>query len=160
MRIMRVAGHVPGAISAPFDRTGPLAPRIARAGLVLFIGLAVFAGVTFASSPVHDSGLWDPGLVRLLRAMAVIKAAMAAVVIAGIFWRLGVGAAPLAFAAYLAVSAALASGPILIWGMTHLVLGALLTHAGLFAGLVLLFQDPATTRQLTAMIAARRRARG
>lgn len=59
--------------------------------------------------------------------------------------------------AYMAAGAAASAGPVLIWGMVHLGLGALLLHAGLFAALVLLWRDPAVAAELGAMVAERRR---
>ncbi len=91
--------------------------------------------------------------------MAVIKAGMASGVIAVLFWRLGLAIGPLALSAYALVSAAMASGPVLVWGMSHLVLGAVLLHAGLLAGVLMLWRDPATTARLKALIAARSQAR-
>jgi hypothetical protein len=40
--------------------------------------------------------------------------------------------------------------------MTNLVLGAVLLHAGLLLGALLLWRDPATTHRLKALITARR----
>jgi hypothetical protein len=136
-----------------------MSPVAARGLLALVVVIAILAAAALAGSSPHAVGAGDPALTRLLRAMAVIKAGVAAGVIAGVFWRLGVAIRPLSLAAYAVVSAAMASGPILIWGMTHLVLGAILLHAGLLASLVLLWRDPVTTRRLQAFIARRRLAR-
>jgi hypothetical protein len=83
-----------------------------------------------------------PGLTYLLRAMALVKVAMAA------------GMA----AAYALACAGMAAGPGLIWQMTHVRMGALLLHTGLFAALILLWRDPAMGAWLSTMVAARRAA--
>jgi hypothetical protein len=99
-------------------------------------------------------------LTRLLRAMAAIKAAMAIAVATAVVWRLG---SPIVWpwlAAYVTAGVAMAAGPGLIWDMVHLQSGAVLLHAGLIATLVMLWRDPAVGRRLSALIAARRAARG
>jgi hypothetical protein len=148
----------PAAAAARLDRASIVGPGPARAVLTLVLLLALLVAAAYAGPSAH-AALGDPALMRLLRAMAVIKAGMAAAVIAAVFWRLGVAATPLALAGYAAVCAAMASGPLLIWGMAHVVLGALVLHAGLLAGALLLWRDPATTARLKALIAARRLAR-
>ena len=152
---MDAAGLLSDMATARRERAELIAPGAARAGLALVVLIAGLATAAFVASSPHAAGGADPALTRLLRAMAVIKAGMAAGVIAVVFWRLGVGVKPIVLGAYSVVSAAMASGPILIWGMTHLVLGAVLLHAGLVAGAIMLWRDPATTARLKALIAAR-----
>ncbi len=156
---MDAAGPLPRALSARQDRVAAIAPGVARSLLALVLFVTLLASAALVASSSHASLNADPALTRLLRAMAVIKAGMAAGVIAAVFWRLGVGVTPFALGAYAVVSVAMASGPVLIWGMTHLVLGALLLHAGLLVGAIMLWRDPSTTRRLQALIAARRLAR-
>lgn len=107
-------------------------------------------------------GLWDTSaadtaqavsragadLTRLLRFMAVVKAAMATGALAALWWRLGVVASPVRLSVYLATAAAMGAGPGLIWAMAHVAWGALLLHGGLFAALVLLWRDPAVGMRL------------
>jgi hypothetical protein len=153
---MDAAAPLLTTMTARQDRIAGRAPHAARVVLALVVLGAVLASVAVAATYPHAARAADPALTLLLRAMAVIKAGMAAGVIAAIFWRLGVAATPVAVAAYAAVSAAMASGPILIWGMTNLVFGAILLHAGLVLGVVMLWRDPATTTRLKAVVAARR----
>ncbi len=57
----------------------------------------------------------------------------------------------------------MAAGPVLIWDMAHIRSGALLLHAGLLAGGLLLWRDPVVGARLGAIVARRRamlRARG
>jgi hypothetical protein len=137
-------------------RLAVIPPHAARATLALVLLVAVLMAVAVAASSTHAASAGDPALALVLRAMAVIKAGMAAGLIAGLFWRLGVGVGPLALGAYAVAAAAMAAGPVLIWGMTHLVLGAVLLHGGLLACALMLWRDPATTRRLKALVAARR----
>lgn len=113
-------------------------------------------------------GLWDTSaadsaqavagagadLARLLRFMAVIKAAMALGALAAIWWRLGLAASSVRLSVYLATAAAMGAGPGLIWAMAHVAWGALLLHGGLFAALILLWRDPAVGTRLAEMAAA------
>jgi len=141
------------------DDAGVRAPFAARAILASVLLVAVLSAAAVARSSAHAGGVEDPALTLLLRAMAVIKAGMAAGVIAGVFWRLGVGCTPLLLTGYAVAAAAMASGPVLIWGMTHLILGAVLLHGGLLVGALMLWRDPATTHRLKALIWTRRLAR-
>jgi hypothetical protein len=95
-------------------------------------------------------------LTRLLRMMAVLKAAMAAGMSAIVFWRLGLAVTLLRLAGYAATCGAMAAGPFLIWNMTHVVAGAMLLHGGLLAAIVLFWRDPAVAGRLAAMMARRR----
>ncbi len=57
----------------------------------------------------------------------------------------------------------MAAGPVLIWEMAHVRLGALLLHGGFLAGALLLWRDPTVGARLGDMVARRRatlRARG
>jgi hypothetical protein len=88
--------------------------------------------------------------------MAVLKAAMAAGLVAAVVWRLGSAAGPVWFGLYALACAAMAAGPALIWNMDAVGPGALLLHGGLVAAVVLLWRDKAVSALLSAMIAARR----
>lgn len=153
---MDVAGPIPRPSSASVRGAAPLAPVFARGVIVLAISIAILASVLVITAAPHTAATGDPALTRLLRAMALIKAGMAAGVVGAIFWRLGAVASPLALVAYAVASAAMASGPVLIWGMTNLVSGALLLHVGLVMGVLVLWRDPATTERLKTLIATRR----
>ncbi len=94
--------------------------------------------------------------MRLLRGMAAIKLLMAALVCAGVAWRLGDGAGLSWLLAYACACAAMAAGPGLIWDMAHLSAGAALLHGGLLAGVLLLWRDKATGQRLGPLVPARR----
>lgn len=135
-----------------------LSPAGARLLLVLLAAAAFLAG-WFATSG-HDAARAAAAaggdLTRLLRAMALLKAMMAAGLIAAVLWRLGSAAGPAWFALYALACAAMAAGPALIWNMDAVGLGALLLHGGLVAAAVLLWRDKAVAARLSAMIARRR----
>jgi hypothetical protein len=99
-----------------------------------------------------------PGLTRLLRGMAAIKAMMALASLGAVDWRLRSPASTGWVAAYAIAGAAMAAGPGLIWAIAPLTAGAALLHAGLTATLILLWRDPAVSRGLSGLIAARRAA--
>ncbi len=133
-----------------------LSPKWSRTCLGVVIALGVIGSWLLVAATPQAAATADPALTRLLRAMAMIKTGMAASLLAGVFWRLGAAVSSVRLAAYALASAAMVSGPVLIWGMTSLLLGALLLHGGLIAGAVLLWQDPATAGRLQTLIARRR----
>jgi hypothetical protein len=152
------------AVSTPSQAasrpTAALSPGAARAVLAAAI-LAAVASAVLATGPeaaaraVAASGA---DLTRLLRAMALLKAAMAAGLIAAAVWRLGAAVTLPWLAAYAAACAAMAAGPVLIWDMAHVGIGAALLHGGLLAMVLLLWRDPAVGARLSAIIATRRAA--
>jgi len=143
--------------TAPAD-TSTLSPAIARALLVLVTAASVVAGllVTGTAAAASAIGLAGADLTHLLRAMALLKVAMAAGMAAAVLWRFGSPVTLAWWAAYALACAGMAAGPGLIWQMAYVRTGALLLHAGLFAALILLWRDPATAARLGTMVAARR----
>ncbi len=138
---------------------------VRRAVLVAAIvaGAAVAMLVTPAEEAAQAAQAAGPELTRLLRAMAGLKLMFAAGVVAAAYWRLVLPAATWRLASYAAAGAAMAAGPVLIWEMVHIRLGALLLHGGLLAAALLLWRDPAVGARLGAIVAKRRallRARG
>ena len=108
------------------------APRLRR-GLLAVALLAGAGWAVHAGSPAETADAVaraGSDLTRLLRCMAVLKAAMAAAALAAVWWRLALPAGAGWTVAYMAAGAAASAGPVLIWGMVHLGLGALLLHAG------------------------------
>ena len=147
--------------AAGLDRSAPrtwLSSALACRALVLAaIGIATIAGLTATDAAVADRAarLDGEGLTRLLRGMAALKAMMAIGVAAGVIWRLGSPVSPARLASYTVACAAMAAGPGLIWNIADLGVGAALLHAGLIAGLVLLWRDPETGRRLSRLVARR-----
>jgi hypothetical protein len=135
-------------------------PVLPRGLLTLVIVAAVAAGllVTGPGAVARATDAAGADLTRLLRAMAVLKSAMAAGAAAAVLWRLGAAVSWPWLGAYAAGCAAMAAGPGLIWGMAHVGLGAALLHGGLFVTCLLLWRDPAVGARLSAIVAARRAA--
>jgi hypothetical protein len=129
-------------------------PSARRAALVVAVVLAV-AVAHFATDGAASARAVaaDPELARLLRAMALIKASMAAAAawIAGRLLREPVGTG-LAAGLVLAV-ALMAAAPVLMWHVASVGAGALLFHAGMVLLLVLGW------RPAEAMLATRSRDR-
>jgi hypothetical protein len=129
----------------------------------IMTGAALAVLATSAQEAAQAAQAAGPELTRLLRAMAGLKLLFAAGLLAAVYWRLAVPASTWRLACYAAAGAAMAAGPVLIWEMAHVRLGALLLHAGLLIGALLLWRDPAIGARLGAMVATRRatlRARG
>ena len=118
------------------------------------------AGLLITAAPAQEAAVATAGadLTRLLRAMAAIKALMAAAAVAAVFWRAAVPMGVARLGACAAACAAMAAGPGLIWTMAHVGLGALLLHGGLVAAIVLLWRDPAVSARLAEIVKARRAA--
>jgi hypothetical protein len=152
------------ALSATSSASRPrgLAPAVPRAAFLFVIAAAAVAGALATGAETSARAVADSGddLTRLLRAMALIKALIAAGAAAAVLWRLAAPTAPAWFARYALTGALMAAGPGLIWGMAHVALGAVLLHAGLAATIVLLWRDPAVGRRLAEMVAERRARRG
>jgi hypothetical protein len=83
----------------------------------------------------------DAELVPLLCFMAVIKGAMALGAAALAQWRLRRVASAWVVWALVGSTGLMMSAPGLIWGLTHLVIGAVLFHAGLLVFLVAAARD-------------------
>jgi hypothetical protein len=150
----------PASSTTPLAGTSTLSPAMARALLMLVTAASVVAGLLATGTEASASAIALAGadLAHLLRAMALLKVAMAAGMAAAVLWRLGSPVTPVWWAAYALAFVGMAAGPGLIWQMAYVRTGALLLHAGLFAALILLWRDPAMGARLGAMVAARRAA--
>jgi hypothetical protein len=147
------------SIASPASSTtAPLSPAMARALLVLVTAASAAVGLLATGTETAASAIALAGsdLTHLLRAMALLKVAMAAGMAAAVLWRFGSPVKLVWWAAYALACAGMAAGPGLIWQMAYVRSGALLLHAGLFAAVILLWRDPAVGVRLGAMIAARR----
>jgi len=139
---------------APRGTSTVIEPAASRIILLLSLATAGAAGVLSAASPASSLAIVHAGadLTRLLRFMAVLKAAIAVTAAAAVFWRLGAAVSLPWLTAYGVAAAAMAAGPGVIWAMAHVGLGALLLHGGLFATILLLWRDPATAGRLSAIL--------
>lgn len=135
-----------------------LSPNVSRLLLILFVAAASVSGFLIAGKDATSLAVMNDGedLTRLLRAMAALKAFIAACAAAAVIWRLGSRVSPAWFTAYALACCAMGAGPGLIWGMAYVGTGALLLHGGLLASLLLIWRDPVVAKRLSGIIAARR----
>ena len=105
------------------------------AGCVGAVGLAVWVG-----RPEQYLAA-DPELARLLRAMALIKAALVLGAVAILLWRFGYSLAPRLAAVYLLGVWAMAGASMMVWQLSALVLSAMLFHTGGVAVLIAAWHD-------------------
>jgi hypothetical protein len=138
-----------------------LASCCARSFFVILMTGALAAASFATNASSSSSAISDAGfeLTRLLRAMALLKAMAGISASAAVLWRLGSPIGLLQFGAYALACCAMAAGPVLIWGMVHIGLGALLLHSGLLTTLILLWRDPAVASRLAAIVAMRKTSR-
>ncbi len=114
------------------------------AGMSAVLGfLATSPAATSAS--VHAAGR---ELEMLLRFMAVVKAGFALGLVSLAAWRLGFPAQPGIATAYLAACALMPAGAGLIWGLAHVVIGALLFHSGMILLIAVGWVDQETAGEL------------
>jgi hypothetical protein len=141
-------------------QAGTISPTLVRAALLLIIATALLAGFFATGGPATTAAVGHDGaaLTRLMRFMAVLKAALAVGATVAVLWRLGAAITLPWFGAYALAAAGMAAGPGLIWGMVHVGTGALLLHGGLFASILLLWRDPVVGERLGALVTARRMA--
>ncbi len=133
-------------------------PTVRRGGMLAIIAAALIAGSAATGTQATHLAILHDGaaLTRLMRFMAALKAVMVMAASAAVLWRLGAAISLPRFVAYAVTCASMAAGPGLIWEMTHIGLGALLLHGGLFATIVLVWFDPAVSARLAGIIATRR----
>lgn len=131
-----------------------LSPAWARGLFLLVIVVAAAAGILATDPSTAHTAAAEAGtdLTRLLRLMALIKAAVASAAVAAALWRLGWPVSPVRFGIYALAGATMVAGPGLIWGMAHVGLGALFLHAGLAATIILMWRDPAVCRGMDAAL--------
>lgn len=118
---------------------------------VLLVGCMLLVALPLLVMQPEKHWAQEPELLVLMKSMAVIKATIALVALAAVFWRLGHG--PLGKPIRLSYVAsiwlmALAIG--MIWQLTFIVGASLLFHAGTLMLLVTTWRDlePLATRQL------------
>jgi hypothetical protein len=117
-------------------------------------GLLATDGAATAQAIVSAGPDW----ANLLRAMAALKLLFAGAATAAVLWRLSTPISLTRWGAYTLAAAAAWAGPGLIWGLSHIVLGAFLLHVGLIGMAVLLWRDPGIGARLSEIIARRRAA--
>ena len=126
-----------------------------RVVLYAAVGAAVAAGLVAAHDPASARAAEAAGaeLTRLLRFMALTKAAFAVGALCLADWRLRRPVTPALSVAYAAMCALMVAGPGLIWSVAHVALGAVLFHAGLALLLALAWLNHASPAKPTAAAA-------
>ena len=138
-------------------RRDVLLPVASRALLLIVVATSI--AISLPSLDSDAPAIAGSDLTNLLRFMAALKGGLALVVLVAVFWRLAAPISLLRLAPYAIASGTMVAGPGLIWGMSHVGLGALLLHGGLFASVVLLWRDPATALRLRHIVAQRSKTR-
>ncbi len=145
------------SVSMPWTPSSPAMRGTLRIGMICLVLVAAAIGFAIGAwggpAAAAQAG---PDLVRLMRFMAALKALLAAGATAAVVWRLGAPVGAASFAAYAVAAVAMAAGPGLIWGMSHVVAGSVLLHGGMLATALLLWRDPGTATWLGSLITARR----
>ena len=154
MDIAATQGQASGLTSA---RVHPGSTRIA---FVLLAAGALAMGFLATDADTNARALAEAGpeLTMLLRAMAGLKAGLAAFVTAVIVWRLGSPASPQRLIAYGVAVVLMMASPGLIWTLAHVGLGAAMLHGGLLMAILLLWRDQVIGERLGRIIIARRTA--
>ena len=116
----------------------------------IVLALAVLAAVTLAAllGEPRPSILADADLTFLLRGMALIKAAIAAAVMALIYWQAGQVTSQGRFIAYVVATAVLAGTAVLVWQLAVLQATSIVFHATLLTLGVLALGDIKIRRSL------------
>jgi len=108
--------------------------RVLSYRAILFAVVAVAAVAGFVATGQDSSRraveAAGPELAHLLRMMAGLKVLLALGAVALIDWRLRLPVGPRIASAYLVGAGLVAVGPGLLWGMSHVILGAVLLHGG------------------------------
>ena len=107
------------------------------------LALAVLAAVAIAAwlGEPRPSILADPDLTFLLRGMALIKAAIAAAVMALVYWQAGHVTSQGRFIAYVIATAVLSGTAVLVWQLAVLQATSIVFHATLLTLGVLALAD-------------------
>jgi hypothetical protein len=146
---------IAGGLDLPVLVAAPAGNALARRGVMLAAIAAGLVGGWWLTDHAAVAAA-EPEYVRLMRGMAGIKAMAGLGVVAALWWRLKAAVGPVRLAAYALGCAAMAAGPVLIWDIGWIKLGALLLHAGLFGTVVVLWRDPAMGPLLEAAMRRRK----
>lgn len=103
------------------------------------------AAVAWLGEPAHYLAA-DPELARLLRGMALIKAAIVAVAVAAVLWRFSKPVSPRAAAVYLGGMWLLAAASMMIWQLTLIPAAAIGFHVAELALLWVAWGDRGVMR--------------
>lgn len=154
---MSLSVHLTFAAASADPRAWPTRDGMSSASMrtLLLAGCvasAASAGWLADPAPVLQA---DAELARLLRGMALIKAALVLAAVGVLLWRFGKPVSPRTTGAYLAGAWMLCGASVLIWQLSAIQFAALLFHAGV---LLLLFTAWRDRGALSALPAVRKSA--
>jgi hypothetical protein len=115
-----------------------------RAVLILACALSIGAAVWVSDPTAYLQA--DPALARLLRGMALIKAAAVLTAVAAVMWRFERRVALPLSVTYVVGSSALAGTTMLIWQLTWIAAAAVAFHAALLGLLLAAWRDDGRPR--------------
>jgi hypothetical protein len=113
-------------------RLQPPAAGLLRRGILALVVVAAAYGATLLAEALPGRS-FEPDLARVIAFMSLVKAAIAALALAAIGWRLGQPIGRVPTIAVLGIAAGLAAAPILVWQGVLLGVTSLVFHAGLLA---------------------------
>jgi len=114
---------------------------VARLRIGLVTGCCLAAALAFWQGDPSGYLMADPALARLLRGMALIKAAIALGASSAVYWRLAWPASRTVASLYVIASWVLAGSSVLIWQLSFIAFAALLFHAAALSMLVLAWRE-------------------
>jgi hypothetical protein len=118
-----------------------------RASLLLGCAAAVVLSLAIAQAVPAPAADVELALLQLMRGMAAIKAALALIALAAVWWRLGRPLSCRLAAAYIAGTCVLAAAPALIWQMAWVPATAFVFHVAEIGLLVVAWRDGAARRR-------------
>ena len=136
-------------ISALLDETAfggstherPFASRPAVLRALLIAGCIAAAALAVEFGQRGAEPLAEPALGHLLRGIALLKALAVCLAVGLLWWRFGHAISRGRAAAYVVGVSLAATGSVLIWQLSHIVLAAVGFHLGEVAFLVVAWQD-------------------
>jgi len=136
--------------SLEHPRAAPTAARahaVASPRQMLWIAVVSAVAIGWTASRGGFSAVADADLARLLRAMVVIKAVLAAGALWLVDWRLKAPAPAAVALAYGTATVLIAASPAVMWHLAHLIVGAALFHAGVGVLLLAGWRDGRVSRR-------------
>jgi len=118
-----------------------LAARRSQTWRLTLLMACVFVACAAFAIGSANARIADPDLATLLHGMALLKAAITAIGMAAVWWRLGSPILSTLAAAYVGCTAAASAGTGLVWTMSHLWAATLLFHGALIVFLILGLRD-------------------
>lgn len=133
------------ASNAPSTAVSGVRPGVSRVAgkrAVLIVGVLVSIALAQAVAATPATPGVDADLLRLMRGMALIKGAFAAIAAVVCYWRLARPMPAWRASAYVGGTWVMAAGAVAIWHMRDLAVASIGLHAALFGLVFLALADP------------------